>query len=194
MDIGECGIINNDYWRHAMYLDIQRVLPELALSGTGIEFGGTNRVIQQYCPNVTFDVREYPQYDILNHDSWSDCDVMVADQILEHVSEPWKVFEHAAKYVRKAAIITVPFLIGIHPCPDDFWRMTPSAIRHMAENAGEWANVYIGTWGSTAVNNWHSLYNDSQSLINNISEQEWRCELEKNDPAKPFVIWAILSK
>jgi hypothetical protein len=185
-------LIISDYWRANMYATIRQRLFDNPLSGEGCEFGGSNGVIQSYCPNVRWESRDHPPYDVQSAETWDRMwDVVVMDQILEHVPRPWKAFEHLSRCTRKFAIITVPFSIEIHPCPGDWWRMTPDTIRLLAN---EFSEIEIGTWGSPIVSYWYSTYRTTEALIDCVPEQRWREVLEQNDPNCPFVIWALLRK
>jgi hypothetical protein len=177
-----------------MYANLKPRLAMLDLHGSGVEFGGSNGEIQSYCPGIEWVTRGYPDYDIQNPASW-DCewDVVILDQIMEHVERPWEVFDHLARCTRKVAVIAMPFLIGVHPCPDDCWRLTPSTIRRLALAAG-FAKVAINSWGHSLANFWHSSYDRTEIMMEHVPEIEWRGALVMNDEAKPFHIWAILEK
>jgi hypothetical protein len=182
-----------DYWRAVMYADLKPRLASVNPSGVGVEYGGSNGEIQSYCPGVSWDTRGYPEYDILDARSWDrEWDVVILDQILEHVERPWEVFDYLASCTRQVAIIAVPFLIGVHPCPDDCWRLTPSTIRRLSE--GRFRKVVVNSWGHTLANYWHSAYDRTEIMMGRVPEIEWRGALLMNDDAKPFHIWAVLEK
>lgn len=184
----------SDYWRSYMYNQLRTRLPELGLSGKGVEFGGSNGVIQSMLPKVSFETRYYPEYDVLEPSSWQDTwDVAVMDQVLEHVKKPWEVFTRLASHVKKAAIITLPYLGPIHPCPDDYWRLTPSAIRELAGN--DWREIEIGTWGNAEAAYLLSLHGfNMEALLSHVSMEELIRVLNINDETLPVMIWAILRK
>jgi hypothetical protein len=187
-------LVRDDYFRAVMYTDIAEQLAGLDITGTGIEWGGSNGVIQRMLPGVQWENRDYPEYDVCKAESWSPADVVVADQVLEHVMYPWKAIEYAGIYTRDLAIVTVPFLIGVHPCPEDCWRMTPSTLRRLAEPY--FSHIEIRSWGNADVAYWHAKYNDTGTVLRNVPEGEWRHSLtpEANDLAKPFVIWMVARK
>ena len=185
-------LIKADYWRAVMYSSLKEQLAGLGLSGSGVEFGGSNGIIQSYCPGVSWETRGYPPFNVLDSSSWDkEWDVVVLDQILEHVERPWEVFDHIGRTC-KTAIITVPFLIGVHPCPTDYWRMTPQAIEMLA--SPHFSKIDTRSWGNTEVNFLHSEYDITGVMMANTEERVWREGLESNDEYKPFVIWAVLSK
>jgi len=186
-------LIGNDYWRTVMYSHISEKLASETVKGEGVEFGGTNGIIQDMLPQVKWEVRNYPQYDITQESSFErNWDVIIADQVLEHTSKPWEAIRLIGEHTKRMAIITVPFLIGIHPSPHDYWRMTPRIINDLAKPYFPYRDIQ--SWGSAKVNYWHAIYNRTSMLLANIPEPELEAELNNNDPKKPFVIWAILSK
>ena len=186
-------LAKNDYWRAVMYTRLRGTLEQETVSGYGVEFGGSNGIIQSMFPNVFWQTRSHPPYDITKETSYDQSwDVIVADQILEHVSQPWEAMRLIGEHTLQMAIITVPFLIGIHNSPSDYWRMTPKTIRGLAEPY--FSQVNIQSWGNAKVNYWHAIYNRTSRLIENVPETELDEGLINNDTNKPFVIWAILKK
>lgn len=182
-----------DYWRAVMYAHLKARLAEIAPTGSGAEFGASNGEIMSYCPGVQWELRDYPQHDVLDAASWDrHWDVVVLDQILEHVLRPWEAIEHLCRCTDRVAVIAMPFLIGLHPCPSDCWRITPEMLRNLTE--ANFRTVEIRSWGHSVANYWHSLYNDTATLMANVSEMEWLGGLLINDESKPFHIWAILEK
>lgn len=65
-------------------------------------------------------------------------DTIVCFQVLEHMTEPWRVIEECARVTRLGGtlIMTVPFMFPFHASPHDYYRYTASGLRHLAERAG----------------------------------------------------------
>ena len=65
-------------------------------------------------------------------------DTIVCFQVLEHVTEPWRVIEECARVTRSggALLLTVPFMFPYHGSPYDYYRYTASGLRHLVERAG----------------------------------------------------------
>jgi hypothetical protein len=182
-----------DYFRAVMYTRIEEALTGKSLKGEGVEFGGTNGVIQGLLPEVKWEVRNPPQFDVTNPQSYErNWDVIVADQVLEHTARPWEAIRLIGEHTNKLAIITVPFLIGLHPAPHDYWRMTPRTIDDLSKPY--FPSRKIDSWGTSKANWWHSIYNRTCHIWENVPRAEVEAELTKNEPKKPFVIWAILEK
>ena len=186
-------LAKNDYWRAVMYTRLRESLDHEFISGEGVEFGGSNGIIQNMFPKIIWETRRFPQYDVTKSAAFEhNWDVIVTDQVLEHTGEPWETLHLIGEHTKQMAIITVPFLIGIHNSPHDFWRMTPRAINELAKPY--FRHIDIQSWGTAKAAYWHAIYNRTSRLIADISEAELETELATNDPKKPFVIWAILKK
>ena len=65
-------------------------------------------------------------------------DCVICTEVLEHCPDPAAVVQEIARTLRPGgqAFVTTPFLIPLHEMPFDFYRYTPSALRHLAETAG----------------------------------------------------------
>jgi SAM-dependent methyltransferase len=65
-------------------------------------------------------------------------DVVLATETLEHVLEPEKFLEQARRVLRPEGqlLLTVPFAARWHYIPHDYWRYTPSSLKHLLEGAG----------------------------------------------------------
>ncbi len=193
MQIPDEQLIRADYWRAAMYADLRATLADIKPSGSGCEFGGSNGVLQSYMPAVRWETRDYPPHDVLDPATWDPgWDVVVLDQILEHVSRPWEVIGHIGRATRELAVITVPFLIGVHPCPEDFWRMTPSALSALCQPF--FKRMQISTWGSAIANYYHALYQTTDKLLSVIPYEVAHEVLLQNDHSNPFMVWAVLRR
>lgn len=64
--------------------------------------------------------------------------IVVSQETLEHVQDPWLAVReiHRVLKVGGTFYCQVPFVIGYHPGPTDFWRFTKEGIRELVERAG----------------------------------------------------------
>jgi SAM-dependent methyltransferase len=103
-------------------------------------------------------------------------DVVICEQVLEHVPDPWLAAEHLRELVRPGGhvIVSTPFLIRVHELPEydlrDYWRFTPRGLRTLLEGAALEVEA-VGAWGNrqcvvgnldgwSALRPWHSLRNE----------------------------------
>jgi SAM-dependent methyltransferase len=117
----------------------------------------------------------YPGFDICHDRTSRTYDIIIAEQVFEHIRRP----DHAARNVlgmlrrRGVFVITTPFLIKYHPEPLDLWRWTAAGLRALLEDAG-FSAVTANAWGNRAcvvgnletwpdyVPGFHSLENESE--------------------------------
>ena len=65
-------------------------------------------------------------------------DCVIATEVLEHCADPAAVVREVARVLRPGgvALLTTPFMVGLHEMPHDYFRYTPSALRALTEAAG----------------------------------------------------------
>lgn len=65
-------------------------------------------------------------------------DLIVTQEVLEHVPDPFQAMREIHRVLKPggSAYVQLPFIIGYHPCPQDYWRFTEHGIRQLAEQAG----------------------------------------------------------
>lgn len=94
----------------------------------------------------------YPELDI-QHLAIGDnqFDILVADQVLEHVPRPWLAAPEIHRVLKPGgiAVVCTPFLYPIHGSPDDYWRLTPSAYKVLFPE-GQWETLVLDFWGNAA--------------------------------------------
>jgi len=65
-------------------------------------------------------------------------DVVVSQEVLEHVRNPFLAMREMQRVLKPEGLIycQLPFVIGYHPGPSDFWRFTREGIRALIDQAG----------------------------------------------------------
>lgn len=138
-------------------------------------------------PWKSYTVLRWPDFDLCADDQPVDrqYDVVLCEQVLEHVPDPWA----AARTLRRLAksggtvVVTTPFLIRIHPDPDDYWRFTPSGLRIVLERAGLTVQE-IGSWGNP------------EAVRGNLhiwaGMRPWHAMSDRRDT--PVVVWAVCQR
>lgn len=65
-------------------------------------------------------------------------DLIVTQEVLEHVDDPFKAAREIHRVLKPGgkAFVQLPFIIGYHPCPVDYWRFTEHGIQQLAQQAG----------------------------------------------------------
>jgi len=65
-------------------------------------------------------------------------DLVVTQEVLEHVPDPFLAMREIYRVLKHGgrAYVQLPFIIGFHPCPEDFWRFTDQGMMELAKQAG----------------------------------------------------------
>lgn len=145
-----------------------------------VEISGTGHAGRNW---LRYQSLQYPDFDVCaEFHAAEQHDVVICEQVLEHVVDPWA----AARTLRRLAkpdgrvIVTVPFLIRIHPDPEDYWRFTPAGLRVLLQRAGLDV-LETGSWGNpTAVR--ANLFAWAKPL---------RRYSRKDRRDTPVVVWAV---
>ena len=85
-------------------------------SGDGIDIVGSVESIP--CDNESFDL-------------------VITQEVLEHVQYPHIALREIYRILKRngMAYIQLPFIIGYHPCPKDYWRFSDEGLKAVVENA-----------------------------------------------------------
>jgi SAM-dependent methyltransferase len=65
-------------------------------------------------------------------------ELVVCQETVEHVADPFAAVQEMARVLRPGGRIylQVPFVIGYHPGPEDYWRFTRAGVRMLLERGG----------------------------------------------------------
>ncbi|MBW2978458.1 class I SAM-dependent methyltransferase [Candidatus Woesearchaeota archaeon] len=184
--------------RYCYYLDVREFVQKKFhskqfINPRIIEFGGSNEIIKKIfnCKNYTV-ADNYPKVDIQNlKDYESNCyDFVILDQILEHVAEPNKALNEIYRILKKSGwlIIGTPFLVPIHPAPNDYWRFTKEGMKKLLYRFLE---VILKSWGNKELAKYyldHLWYKSAKEI-----RQSGKFNL-KNEEEYPIVIWGYARK
>jgi len=124
----------------------------------------------------------FPDFDVCSSTTERLYDVMICEQVLEHVRDP----ERAAKTLFESTVpgghvvVSTPFLIRIHDEPEDLWRFTALGLRVLLERAG-FDVVSADSWGNRAC--------VTANLRHWVVHRPWRSL--RNDDRFPVVTWAL---
>jgi SAM-dependent methyltransferase len=137
-------VMNEHVDRHLLSLEPER--------STAVEISGD---AQKSKPWKDFRSLNYPEFDLcapLRADAGT-YDVVICEQVLEHVVNPWVAAENLRKLCNPGGhvVVTTPFLIKVHEVPawdlKDYWRFTPRGLRTLLESAGLRVET-VGHWGN----------------------------------------------
>lgn len=125
----------------------------------------------------------YPDFDLTNPNSEvREFDVVICEQVLEHVSQPFIAVQTLYKLVKPSGtfIVNTPFLIKLHGMLEDYWRFTPSGMRVLLENSG-FTNIAVHSWGNKKCVKSNLGWRQSFHFYHSLKNQE----------SVPVMIWAF---
>jgi hypothetical protein len=132
---------------------------------------------------------DYPEFDICSDRLDRTFDVIIADQVFEHLLWPYRAARgvHAMLVPRGRFINLTPFLIKVHQNPVDCSRWTETGMKHLLAEAGfPIEGIITGAWGNR------------ECVIANLTGKRW-AEFGwgrplGNDPEFPVVVWAVAQR
>ena len=65
-------------------------------------------------------------------------DLVMSQEVVEHVPDPFQALREMRRVLRRGGTLyfQVPFIIGYHPGPTDFWRFTKEGVSEIVSQAG----------------------------------------------------------
>lgn len=132
---------------------------------------------------------DYPAFDICKDRLDREFDLIIADQVFEHLLFPYKAAQNVYSMLRPGGhfLMATPFLIGYHPCPYDCTRWTETGIKYfLAESGFPLENIKTGSWGNRAC--------VKAYLNKGIKATRRGYRSIKNDPEFPVSVWALAKK
>jgi len=131
---------------------------------------------------------QYPEFDVCADIAEEEVyDLIFCEQVLEHVWQPIKALHNLRKMLKPNGILLVstPFLVQIHKCPEDYWRFTPDCLNRMLTESGFTVKA-LNAWGNRAC---------VKSNLNTDSWIKYRpFHSLKNEENVPVVVWAFAQK
>jgi len=132
----------------------------------------------------SFTEMNWPEHDICEHHLDRQFDVIIADNVFEHLKYPYRAAQNVRAMLRPGGyfINITPFMIRHHPIPLDCSRWTQDGMRYFLEEAGfDPEKVATGGWGNAAA---------VRANMRRWARTGWKRKLP-NDPNFPVTIWAI---
>lgn len=133
----------------------------------------------------SYEATSYPQYDVCKGQLEKSYDLVILDQVLEHVKYPDLALENVRGSLQPggACFVSTPFMIRLHPAPLDLWRWSAEGLKIMLTSAGfPEEKIQIGSWGNR------------DCLIANLTRWEVYDPISHslaNEPDFPVTVWAL---
>jgi SAM-dependent methyltransferase len=130
---------------------------------------------------------QYPHFDICSETLDKQVDLIIADQVFEHLPWPVRAGKNVFQMLRPGGyfIVATPFLVRVHNVPIDCSRWTEQGLSFLLQECGfPAASIKTESWGNRAC------------LKANLTK--WRrfgfFRSLKNEPNYPVMVWAIAQK
>jgi SAM-dependent methyltransferase len=130
----------------------------------------------------------YPEFDLCESAMTEQFDLIIAEQVFEHLLWPYRAGKHVYEMLRPGGyfLVTTPFLIKVHDAPVDCSRWTETGIRYfLAECGFDLQQIQSGSWGNRAC--------VRANLFRWAWYRRWWHSL-RNQPNFPVVVWAFAQK
>jgi SAM-dependent methyltransferase len=120
---------------------LAKCLMQMPKNGSGLNVGSCETRIDSRLCNL--DIRSGPNVDCVAQAEelpFRDCsvDLVVTQETLEHVRNPFQAMGEIQRVLKPGGTLycQLPFVIGYHPGPTDFWRFTREGIVELVERSG----------------------------------------------------------
>ena len=135
----------------------------------------------------SYTTTEYPDFDICAETLPRKFDVVIADQVFEHLPWPLRAAKNVHEMVRPGGyfIIATPFLLRVHNSPIDCSRWTTTGLSHLLQEAGfEADRIQTDSWGNRACLKANFKRWPKRGFTGSLA----------NEPDFPVMVWAFAQK
>jgi SAM-dependent methyltransferase len=135
----------------------------------------------------SYTATQYPQFDICSEVLDQKFDLIIADQVFEHLKWPYRAGKNVLAMLRPGGyfVMAVPFLLKIHDGPVDCSRWTEVGLNYFLQECGFDADrVKTGSWGNRAC---------VKANFRRWRRYGWHKSLA-NEPDFPVMVWAFAQK
>lgn len=119
---------------------INELLARLSSDSIGLNIGSGQTKIDHRIKNLEIEPGEGIDYvgsveRIPCQDNYFD--LVITQEVLEHVQCPVSAIKEIHRVLKMGgyAYIQIPFVIGYHPCPEDYWRFTHIGVHELVQSA-----------------------------------------------------------
>jgi SAM-dependent methyltransferase len=185
--------------RYAMYKALENICADEG-RGAGKKVlsisWSTALVVNIGLENAEIVEANFPEHNFLDLKAFPNdfFDVVVSDQVLEHVEgSPRVAFNQSLRVLKPGgvAVHTTCFINPIHGAPSDFWRFTPDGLRLLARDFSE--IVCLGAWGNRIA--WIVIFMGLRFVpVPHARWHPFHIIATRNSPPWPITIWIAVRK
>ena len=181
------GYDTNDWVRTVMYREAFRHIEAMRPETLDVlEISGGNQWSRQFRFR-SYEATQYPGFDICAETLPRQFDLIIADQVFEHLKWPYRAGRNVYTMLRPGGtfIISTPFLVRVHRVPIDCSRWTEEGLSYLMQECGFAAgDIETGSWGNRAC------------LKGNLTRWRKRGYFGslRNERDFPVMVWAFAKK
>jgi SAM-dependent methyltransferase len=130
---------------------------------------------------------QYPDFDICSERLDRQFDLIIADQVFEHLPWPNRAGRNVFAMLRPGGwfVLATPFLVRVHNVPIDCCRWTEQGLSYLLQDCGfSAADIRTGSWGNRAC---------VRANFTRWRRYGWYRSLA-NEPDFPVIVWAFAQK
>ena len=132
-------------------------------------------------------MENFPAFDICDEPLSEKFDLIIADQVFEHLARPYRAAGNVRAMLRPGGrfLISTPFLVRVHRFPIDGTRWTEEGLRNFLVEAGfPTERIVTGSWGNRAcVKSQFTRWTAYRSRLHSL----------RNEPDFPVNVWAMVT-
>jgi SAM-dependent methyltransferase len=178
---------DDEHWMRKVYVeDWRRVLRSLPVTEMdALEISPGKRSHWRDFAWRAYEAVDYPAFDICAQSTGRSYDLIIAEQVFEHLRHPYRAARNALAMLRPGGLfmIATPFLLRIHGHPGDYTRWTPQGMEAFLEDCG-FTGIDVRSWGNRACARANFLH---------WANYGW-CRSLRNEPDFAVAVWAYAQR
>jgi SAM-dependent methyltransferase len=178
------GYDTTDWMRIVMYRHCFQFIRELGPERLDVlEISGGPQWVREFAFR-SYTATGYPEFDICAQTLPGHFDLIIADQVFEHLKWPYRAARNVLAMLQPGGhfLVTVPFLVRVHKSPSDCTRWTEEGLGYFLQECGFIAaGITTGSWGNQDCVKANLTAWRKRSLFASLA----------NEPDFPIVVWAF---
>jgi SAM-dependent methyltransferase len=185
--LNKVGYDTTDWVRVAMYRSCFAYLRSLGPEALDVlEISGGPQWVREF-RFKSYMKTEYPGFDICHERIDRSFDVVIADQVFEHLERPLDAAKNVFSMLLPGGhfVIATPFLLRVHGSPHDYSRWTEDGLAALLVEAGFPRHaIKTQSWGNRAC---------VKANLNHWRKYGWFRPMQ-NEPNFPVMVWAFATR
>lgn len=178
------GYDTTDWMRVVMYRQCFQFIRELGPERLDVlEISAGPQWVREFTFQ-SYTATGYPEFDICAQTLPGRFDLIIADQVFEHLKWPYRAARNVLAMLRPGGhfLVTVPFLVRVHKSPSDCTRWTEEGLGYFLQDCGfAAAGIATGSWGNRDCVKANLTAWRKRGLFASLV----------NEPDFPLVVWAF---